>query len=201
MSKYTLDQIRAAFKAKGYAFFETGSYNLNIFGIRLNGSDADRFDDLLCVAYKDEAGTWVLKEYAATTDPGLFFRLNPMAADKCTHTMLPGQYKGAYEIGFHQWKPTQPALVQVKPIRFAKDCNKDARLDIAGMPTINELIGANIHGTYRAEKQERVWNWSAACQVVQDATQFNEFIQLCNKASRTYGKRFTYTLFNSTDIS
>ncbi len=88
-----IDKIKVAMKAKGYAFFENGDYNLNIIGIRTIGNKVTNvFDDLLTLSYKVN-GEWVFKQWAATTDPGTkgvkeFHNAQGVAR------LVPGQYKG-----------------------------------------------------------------------------------------------------------
>jgi len=112
-----IDKIKVAMKAKGYAFFENGDYNLNIIGIRTIGNKVTNvFDDLLTVSYKVN-GEWVFKQWAATTDPGTkgvkeFHNAQGVAR------LVPGQYKGSHAIGLHQGK--YEALRQVKPLRCSR---------------------------------------------------------------------------------
>ena len=96
----TLDQVRKAFAYMDYAFFTTGDYNLNIFGIRNKNLQTDTFNDYICLAYR-EGGNMQLKVYAATTDPGSTYRKRCIDS-RGTAIMLPGQYKGAYGIGLHR---------------------------------------------------------------------------------------------------
>ena len=54
----TLDAVRATFRKKGYAFFDQGDYNLNVFGVRRENMLSDRFDDYLGAVYKDTQRQW-----------------------------------------------------------------------------------------------------------------------------------------------
>ena len=52
---YIREQIKEALQAKGYKFFETGDYNVNIVGVRNSetaGKVTNRFDDVITVSYK-----------------------------------------------------------------------------------------------------------------------------------------------------
>ena len=57
--------IPTIIKEKGYAFFSNGCYNLNIIGIRKNNNNkiTNKYDDILCVMYKDHTG-WIKKQMA-----------------------------------------------------------------------------------------------------------------------------------------
>ena len=90
MRPFLLDFVAA----EGYAVFEKGTYNLNIIGLRTKGSDSNKFDDRICVVYKDENG-WVTRTWEATCDPGLYWREKPMNVAG-TAIMCEGQYRGAY---------------------------------------------------------------------------------------------------------
>ena len=69
---YHLDQIKSTMIAKGYKWFETGDFNLNLVGIRNSDTGSkvtNQFDDTFFIAYKDE-GKWKINNYAFTTDAG-----------------------------------------------------------------------------------------------------------------------------------
>ena len=54
----------------GFAVFDGGSYDLNLFGIRAKNRNAGKFDDLLGCAWLDGADGWRVRYWPATTDPG-----------------------------------------------------------------------------------------------------------------------------------
>ena len=91
----------------GHAVFTKGEYNLNIIGIRTVASDANTFDDRICLVYRDEVG-WVTRTWPATTDPGTYWRTHPMNVDG-TAILKPGQYRGAYKVGKHP-SPAQEGM-------------------------------------------------------------------------------------------
>ena len=70
--KYSREQIKEAVTRKGYRYFESGDYNVNIIGIRNSDTKnvvTNRFDDTITVAYKVD-GEWQYHEMDCTTDPG-----------------------------------------------------------------------------------------------------------------------------------
>ena len=70
--KYSKELIEKTVKSKGYTWFETGDFNLNIVGIRNSqpgGLVTNLFDDLITVSFK-ENGVWKYHEWSCTTDPG-----------------------------------------------------------------------------------------------------------------------------------
>jgi hypothetical protein len=190
-----IDKIKVAMKAKGYAFFENGDYNLNIIGIR-NSDTGNKvtnvFDDLLTVSYKI-GEVWHFKKWAATTDPGTkgvkeFHNAQGVAR------LVPGQYRGSHAIGLHQGK--YEALKQAKPVKVYRDANKDMTYDTK---LITEgIYGINIHKA--GADSTYVENWSEGCQVFKKSADFDEFMALVKKAATLHGNSFTYTLLESKDL-
>ena len=69
---YTREQIEKAVKSKGYRWFETGDYNVNIVGIRnMEAGEriTNKFDDHMTVSYKI-GDDWFYEIFDCTTDPG-----------------------------------------------------------------------------------------------------------------------------------
>jgi hypothetical protein len=190
-----IDKIKVAMKAKGYAFFENGDYNINIIGIR-NSDTGNKvtnvFDDLLTVSYKI-GDVWHFKKWAATTDPGTkgvkeFHNAQGVAR------LVPGQYRGSHAIGLHQGK--YEALKQAKPVKVYRDANKDMTYDTK---LITEgIYGINIHKA--GADSTYVENWSEGCQVFKKSADFDEFMALIKKAATLHGNSFTYTLLESKDL-
>lgn len=179
--------------AAGYtAFDQSKPYNLQIVGFRTGWTCTNRFDDLIAVVYRDDAGVLRCDAWTATTDPGRYWIENGRADG--TAILKPGQYRGAWELGLH--KGEKPALVQVKPVTVYRDANKDATLDKAKEDT--GLFGINIHRAGAASTV--VDKWSAGCQVFAFDADFEEFLALCRKqAAKGKGwERFTYTLLEGT---
>jgi hypothetical protein len=190
-----IDKIKVAMKAKEYAFFENGDYNINIIGIR-NSDTGNKvtnvFDDLLTVSYKI-GDVWHFKKWAATTDPGTkgvkeFHNAQGVAR------LVPGQYRGSHAIGLHQGK--YEALKQAKPVKVYRDANKDMTYDTK---LITEgIYGINIHKA--GADSTYVENWSEGCQVFKKSADFDEFMALVKKAATLHGNSFTYTLLESKDL-
>lgn len=198
---YTKEQIEAAVKAKGYAWFEDASnkgFDVNIIGVR-NSSTGKKvtnvFDDWMTISYK-ENGVWKSHIWACTTDPGTkavkeFKNPNGVAR------LVPGQYRGVWKVDLHQGK--YEALCQrLGNVKVYRDKNKDM--------TFNEtevqegMFGINIHRSNPTTESQFVENWSEGCQVFKRVKDFNEFMAICKKASAIHGNKFSYTLLESADI-
>lgn len=189
-------RIEEIMHAKGYAYFKTGDYNLNIIGIRSNQNNkvTNKFDDFMLVTYYIK-GVLHSKVYNITTDPGRYYMQN-LCNKKGTAILVPGQYRGCWKVGTHNGKYT--ALVQSKPVKVYRDANKN---DIYDYLNIDEgIFGINIHRSNPYSTSTNIDNWSAGCQVFANAKDFTEFMKLCEEQKKRYGNSFTYTLLNEKDL-
>lgn len=196
---FTREQIEKAVKAKGYVWFEgEKDYDVNIVGIRnsaVGKTVTNVFDDFMTVSYKVN-GMWESYCWACTTDPGTkavkeFHNPNGVAR------VVPGQYRGMWAIGLHQGR--YKAMTQAKPVKVYRDKNKDM--------TFNETViqegifGINGHRSNPTTESAYVENWSEGCQVFKRVKDFNQFMEICEKAKAIHGNSFTYTLLESSDIA
>ena len=187
----------AAVSTLGFKVFERGAFNLNLIGIRSPSRDAGRFDDTLEVWFREfEAGPWVCHRYAIRTDPGVYWLEHPMRVEG-TAILVPGQYRGAWEVGTHKG---YAALRQRKPVKVYRDNDRDSELDEAAID--EGLFGINIHASDpdpfdssdRDRSGDSVGRWSAGCQVFARSTDYRDFWDLIQKAAKRWGPVFTYTL-------
>jgi len=194
--KFTKEQVEAAVKAKGYAWFEGAEdYDLNIVGVR-NASTGqvvtNVFDDVLTVSYK-VAGVWKFESWPATTDPGKKGVLEYHNAAGVAR-LVEGQYRGSHTIRLHQGK--YEALGQAKNVKVYRDSNKDLTYN---EDTIQEgIFGINIHKA--GADSTYVENWSEGCQVFKRSADFDKFMAICRLAASIHKNSFSYTLIRSTDI-
>ena len=73
--KLTREIIEQGVKAKGYKWFETGDYNINIVGVRNSDTGIEvtnKFDDKITVSFMCD-GSWEFYVYDCTTDPGKYW--------------------------------------------------------------------------------------------------------------------------------
>lgn len=190
--------FKTLLEKKGYAYFTRGNYNLNIIGVRSNTNKrvTNKFDDVLVVIYRDNNDVVVRKCFDITTKPGLYYMNNPTNG-KGTGILVPNQYRGCWEIGFHQGK--YKALCQRKPVTVYRDNNRDSVYDLEPDKTDTGIFGVNIHKA--GTNSTQVDKWSAACQVFANSSDFATFMKLCdNQISNGNGKTFTYTLINEEDL-
>lgn len=191
MKPVLLDYVAAL----GHAVFERGQYNLNIIGIRSKAWEPDKFDDRICVVYKDDSG-WVTRTWEATCDPGQYWLAHPMRPTG-TAILVPGQYRGAYKIGKHRGK--YDALTQRGGrVKVYRDNNKDEVLDHDPESVTEGYYGINIHKA--GEVSTEVNRWSAGCQVFANERDFDEFMSLVRKSAAIWGEFFTYTLVDEPEM-
>ena len=196
MNCYTREQIEAAVKAKGYAWFEGAKdYDVNIVGVR-NSSTGQKvtnvFDDCITMSYKVN-GEWEFHCWPATTDPGKKGVLEFHNAAGVAR-LVEGQYRGSHTLGLHQGK--YEALKQQKPVKVYRDADKDLEYDENKVQ--EGIFGINIHKA--GADSTYVENWSEGCQVFKKSADFDAFMAICKKAAAIHGKSFTYTLIESNDI-
>jgi len=188
-------QFHDVFKKKNYAWFE-GPHNCNIVGVRSNSRKPDRFDDRLYYIAQDSSRNWFVKSYEITTDPGLPQLLNP-SNPKGVAILKPGQYRGAYKIGFHRGR-YQALVQQGGEVEVYRDSDRDAEHDFENMPVDKGYFGINIHKA--GINSVQVGQWSAGCQVFANEAQFSGFMHYCKSSVEKYGNSFTYTLLEEKDF-
>ena len=198
----TVEELIKVMKEKGYHVFEDNDYNINLVGVRtqVDGEQVSNlFNDTMYVFYKqnNKQKIW---EYPCTTIPGKYYFQKPMMPNFGTAILVPGQYRGAYALGYHFGKP---ALQQVGNLKLFRDNDLDEQLDL-NQDTLQEgnWFGINIHYSY---SNKEVHNWSAGCQVLNYEHNHPKYVEFLNhfrlSIKQGYYNSFTYTLLESADFS
>lgn len=191
-----VEQIVAVMRGKAYRVFKNPKgHDINLVGIRNSASDANRFDDWINAFYWYD-GAWNHFAFPGTTDPGTFYRQNPLNL-RGTAIMKPGQYRRAYKVGKHKG---YKAMQQIGAITVYRDNNKNDELNTIGTAEHAGLHAVNIHRANRIRASTQVDKWSAGCQVMQDPNHFDFFMTLCSRGADKFGNSFTYTLLESDDF-
>jgi len=198
----TREQIESTLKAKGYKWFESGDYNLNIVGVRNSetlNEVTNKFDDYMTVSYKVD-GMWNYSCFGCTTDPGKYWVENIMK-ESGVAILKPNQYRSTYQIGLHQGK--YEALRQVKPVQVYRDNNLDVCYDLDEENIEKGIFGINIHRAtkYEGKTSTQIDKWSAGCQVIASNDDWQDFMGLVRQSRDIWGNSFTYTLIESDDIT
>tara|TARA_R110000822_G_scaffold12507_4_gene45199 strand:- start:598 stop:1212 length:615 start_codon:yes stop_codon:yes gene_type:complete len=197
-NKMSVEYLQSIIEGKGYKFFTNGNYNVNIIGVRNPNLVANSFDDTMLCCYK-VGGQWVLKEWRITTDAGRYWLKHPMNAKGCA-LLVPNQYRGVYKIDEHLGKYT--ALCQrLGKVEVYRDDNKDQILDFNDVSKEWGMFGINIHRSNPNTESQVVERWSAGCSVFKAVSDFNDFMDICDKAKKQWGNSFTYTLIKEEDLN
>lgn len=201
MNNFTTEQIINAYKKKGY-HLKTGKLELNLFGIRNKDSQANTFDDVIGAIYVDENSKWQSLKYAGTTDPGIYYRENPMNVEG-TAIMAPGQYLDCYKIGLHHG---YEAFQQIGKMGYVRDNDKNKLLNFALYLLRGnikyEIAATNIHYSNPEQQSQVVDKWSAGCQVLALAKNLKLMLGIAKQgiSSFLYKNLFDYALFESNEI-
>jgi len=195
----SVDRIIRAVKRKGFKYFDNEEpYLLNIIGIRDPSNDMDKFDDEMCLIYRDETGQLQHLNYAITTDPGKYYTQTKLLNKAGAAILVPGQYEDVYKVGKHQSK--YEALTQRGgKVTVWRDGNMDDKLDRGGK-TYSGYYGINIHRAGSRGTTSVVGRYSAGCQVFANSKDFGVFMNVVRKAQQRHGNKFTYTLLEKADI-
>lgn len=196
--RITYEMLAEVYEQKGYIFFDTGTYNLNLFGIRSKDLLVNEFNDYIGVAYKDDLANPRVLVFQASTKPGYYWLKKAVGNLNGTAILVPGQYRSCWELGFYK---NYEALVQRFGYAFNtwRDNDADGELDMNGR-VYEDVTGLNLHTTSFISNIDRVGKYSAGCQVIQDDLDFNILLSLVKKSSFNYGTRFSYTLLEEVDF-
>ena len=198
--------IVKAMRNLGHVVFETGNYNLNLFGIR-DARDPDTYNDLLgCVCKVN--GHWRVFYWHGTTDPGARYLKKPMKGTTGTASLVPGQYRGVYVIG-PLGQTDYNALVQHGgEVAVFRDSNLDMTHDFEDSTIERGYFGINIHAPVTNPYNRDVDRTnqpgdgaSAGCQVHATTSGFLEMMELCKRQIHEgHGTKFSYTLMLLEDV-
>ena len=201
-AKMIANKVKSVMEDKGYAFFQSGIFNVNIVGIRSKETKSNKFDDTMLLIYKNKKKEWEVQSSVITTDPGEKYLVHPMNK-KGTAILVPNQYRGVYKVDVHarhNSKFAHEALCQRgNVLKVWRDGNRDKILD-HDPETIDEgWFGINIHRS-KVGEASYVGSYSAGCQVFKNGTDFKLFMSAVKKSAELYGNSFSYTLLEEKDF-
>ena len=201
-AKMIANKVKSVMEDKGYAFFQSGIFNINIVGIRSKETKSNKFDDTILLIYKNKKKEWEVQSSVITTDPGEKYLVHPMNK-KGSAILVPNQYRGVYKVDIHarhNSKFAHEALCQRgNVLKVWRDGNRDKILD-HDPETIDEgWFGINIHRS-KVGEASYVGSYSAGCQVFKNGTDFKLFMTAVKKSAELYGNSFSYTLLEEKDF-
>ena len=191
----SIKSLTAALKKTGAPIFK-GDLNITLVGIRSADTNANSFNDVLCVLVELD-GKKRLFKYPMSADPGTFYRENPLNVNG-TAVLVPGHYKGCWRIGAHQGK--YRALVQKDLMAVYRDSNKNRTIETDTKTIQRGFFGINLHRASVNNYSLQVDKWSAGCQVLASPDDFNELMDLLEQSAAKYGNSFSYTLLDEADL-
>lgn len=198
--RFSKEKVEKVVKSKGYVWFEDRNnkgYDVNIVGIRnMSNNVTNLFDDYITLSYKVD-GVWKFHQFEATTEPGKYWMNNPENKFG-TAILKPGQYRGSHMLGLHAGK--YEALRQRTNLPVYRDNDRDDEYDLIPESIQEGYFGINIHRSNPYTESYLVNKWSAGCQVFKKVDDFNLFMNVCRKASKIWGNKFTYTLLDLEDF-
>jgi hypothetical protein len=192
-----IDKLIRFMKRKGYKVYEN-KYILNMVGIRRkdDGRPTNKFDETMCVFFKNANGNWELYEYTITTLPGFEPRKSKLPS--LVSILKLGQYVNQFKLGFHQGKTDHKCLKFAKTVNHM---NRNPDQYDYNSTTNTAAIGINIHRSNKSGSGLTVFNWSKGCQVFKIANQFGQFISFCERqVSEGQKSSFTYTLIKQSEF-
>ena len=199
VARQLVKKVENILYSKGFAFFDSNlAWNLNIVGIRSNNRAINQFDDNILVLYRNDKKEWEVFVASATTDPGLVPLLNPINKNG-TAILVPGQYRGSHKVDLHAGKYL--ALRQSgAPVKVYRDDDRNKTLKMDPRTIEEGYFGINIHRGARKGSTKLVQSYSAGCQVIQNASDFQKFMEICENGADSLGNRFTSTLLEERDF-
>lgn len=182
MKQHSLDELKAEFKRLRYQWLP-----FMLIGERSLADEPDKFDDFFYLINGD-----VVKVFTGTTNPGSYWLQN-FINEKFAATALlaPDQYLNTWKLGQIHGRD---GFRQDKAVKIFRDGNKDLKSDEVGIPEwVGPELCLHIHAMFVKGASWKIWNWSAACQGLNQEVQWNEFMADCKKANIT---TLTYTLLH-----
>lgn len=198
----TYQQLKETCLKKGYKFFDTGDYNLNIIFERTNDVITNFFTDKLYIAYRKN-GIEQVREFNATTKPGIIGSIDsPVTVDGYTGTaiIVPNQYTSAFQFINSYEEFTEYPYFRLKgKLDYYRDGNKDLKVDKSVI-----VKGKNYKTHFHRMSKKGVTgkpvnNWSLGCIGVEEPN-MKAIIPIVEESVKLYGDIFTITILETIDF-
>lgn len=177
-------------RALNIVYFE----GINTDLVTVNSDTIDLWNDVRAIV--SNTGD-VLMCASATTEPGWYYRQNPMNPDGAAQLAF-GQYLDCWQIGDHKG---QDALIQCGSLKVYRDKNEDGSRKGDALFTGSDF-GLDQHTTARGDSDyvpDAVGRWSAGCLVGRySTTHYDKFMPIV----RSMGlNTFDSTLIDGSDFA
>ena len=198
-----IDKIIKIVKSGGGKVFEEDGF-INFCGVRNNATN-DTFNDTLYIYWKEGGKFKCVKPSGFTTKPGKKSVQNPINSKGCA-IVKEGWHPDIWHHGTHARgkKSEHRALRQdggvTKPVTITRDNTQKGQtgkyeLRINSNTVERGYPYTNMHRS-GSPKSATVGSWSAGCQVFQVKAEFEEMLQMANRATSKGQKLFSYFLTN-----
>lgn len=179
----TRQQIEAHLQKHGADLVKEG---MILFGIRDESNpNADLFNDFIGYITPDDFGVFI-----GTTDPGVWYTMHPMAPPHGGAHYQNGYHKKLFARGMHY---DQQAFRQVADAGIWRDDNKNFHKDPGDFEQVGKY-GMNLHS---AKSSDKIYNWSAGCQVTQkldDLAKMTLAADALEARTNTRGRAYDYMI-------
>lgn len=190
----------------GYKYY-VSHYSVNIYAIRKNNPELNKFDDYLFLDFMDyDLKCHFTYRYNCTTVPGDDFLDDKMSNKDGTFILLPSTVNHGRQYKFKtgvMHKGKYECLGEKEPVIGYRDNNKDGKLtlDYDDESRLFENTNGTIHIHKAGLNSTLVDRWSAGCQVFAFSYDWNNFMYNIKRSESFYGNTFTYTLFQESDLT
>lgn len=169
-----------------------------LFGVRDNENPmADLFNDVIgFITAPSNGSPGAFGYFVGTTDPGVYWTY---------HKINPPNGAAHYENGYHPKLFAlgphfdQDAFRQVADANIWRDNNKNFQKDESD-PKQDGKFGMNLHS---AKDSDKIYNWSAGCQVVQrhaDLARIVATARAIESAYKTHGRAYDYLIVEKSEV-
>ena len=199
-----IDKMIKFLKSKKYNVYEDKGV-LNLVSMQSiskdSGEVSNKFDDTLNMFFKNESGNWELLEYQVTTMPG-FVPKTTSLPDGVGMLAL-GQYVDQLKLdtyivdGTTNPKKTDKCLKINECVIHINDSNEKYNYKS------NKIKAKSIVLIHRSSNgiADYVFNYSGGAHVFKNSTQYDQFIDFCDKQVKLSNKAvFTYTLCKQSEF-
>ena len=197
MQKPTFEQIVLAIKSIGGVVFTT-NYSVNLGAVRTSDNESNTFNDWIYAFYYLD-GKIVGEIVPGTTDPGLYYRINPMKRVGTAILVHDRQYRGVYQLQDPKLDSSlrghkgRKAFRQIKEMAYWRDDNRDKYLDFGGDVEIS-ISNTNLH--YMGTLGKQVNKWSAGCPGAAEKELDKIFAIGDKQIEMGLGDKFSFTLLS-----
>ena len=218
----TYENIKETLESLSYKFFDSGDFNVNSVWERTSDVFTNKFTDFWHLAFRENNVPKVVTIKASTKAGLKGAVLNPLTVDgvKGTAVILEGQYLSAwsyvdkviastnpnlYQFFFNINKYSQseevPYLMQIKPVNYLRDGDKDENIDRKGDVDKDGYDAVEQdnkgYGTHCHLATEPLNNWSLGCMTFPEKDFMTNFDPVLRKMVALWGRNLSQSIIKT----